>query len=142
MKMTEVFYIVQPRKDWYRLHVTATHYCLGAGEDIEALLNTVERLTEEYKNEQGLLKRLSETEDRGRVKGKTLEVYERDYKDLPHFTEEVTERVEKVLKELEILSKPLPRKNRFKVLNTETTPPVENKVKDTVPVLSFKRKSF
>lgn len=79
MEMTKAFYIVQTREDWYRLHLTSTHYCLGACPDIESLLRTVKRLTKKYRTEQKLLRGLSHMEDKGLVNDSTREVYEQDY---------------------------------------------------------------
>lgn len=79
MEMTKAFYIVQIREDWYRLHLTSTHYCLGACPNIEPLLRTVKRLTKKYRTEQKLLRGLSHMEDRGLVNDSTREVYEQDY---------------------------------------------------------------
>lgn len=79
VEMTKAFYIVQVREDWYRLHITSTHYCLGACTSIEPLLGTVKRLTKKYRTEQKLLRGLSQTEDRGLVNDSTREVYEQDY---------------------------------------------------------------
>ena len=82
MEMTKAFYVVMVSEDWYRLHVTSTHYCLGAGSDLKALLRTVERLTKKYRSEHKLLKGLSQMEDGGQVNDSTYVLYEKDYKDL------------------------------------------------------------
>lgn len=133
MKMAEAFYIVQPENNWYRLHSTSTHYCLGSGKSIERLLDTVERLTKECRNEQGLLNRLSETEDKGHITKKTFEVYEKDYNNLPRFDKEVRERVEKTLEDIKHNTSfnRSRRGNIFARHNSGITPLVKNKVKDS-----------
>lgn len=132
MEMTKAFYIVQVREDWYRLHVTATHYCLGACQSIESLLNTVVRLTKKYRNENKLLKGLSKMEDGGHISEKTLEVYEQDYENSDyHYETEVSETVKKALDEVKFdtpyhraLKRTLNRKK------TLITTPTENSHKE------------
>lgn len=82
MSMTKAFYIVEVRKDWYRLHITSTHYCLGACDRLQSLLNTVIRLTKKYRNEDRLLKGLSKMEDCGQVNDSSLIMYRGDYTNL------------------------------------------------------------
>lgn len=85
MKMTDLFYIVMIRENWYRLHVSSTHYCLGAGSDVDKLLGTVYNLTRKYKRPEKLLKALSNLEDKGKVYPNMLSVYEEDYNNLSAF---------------------------------------------------------
>ena len=101
MEMTKAFYIIQTDEDWYRLHVTSTHYCLGGCDNTESLLNTVMRLTKRYRNEQKLLKGLSKLNDGGHVNEKTFEVYDKEYNNSDyHFEKEVSDTVKKALEEV------------------------------------------
>lgn len=83
--MYEVFYIIQVREDWYRLHIKDTHYCLGATHNLSALLETVKRLVKKYRTKDRLLKALSQMEDKGHVSEKTFEVYSTQYEALHHY---------------------------------------------------------
>lgn len=101
--MDNTFYIVKVQdKDWYRLHLSATHYCLGSGEDLTPLLKTVERLSLKYKSERSLLSALSLMEDKGRVPEKTLRSYEQDYEntaeDYEDLIKEVMDKVKDTIK--------------------------------------------
>ena len=101
MEMTKAFYIVQIREDWYRLHLTSTHYCIGGGIDLQPLLNTVTRLTKKYRTESRLLKGLSMTEDKGLISEKTKDFYEEDYNSLSQsFEDLVKTTVKKALDEV------------------------------------------
>ena len=133
MDMTNAFYIVQVREDWYRLHVTSTHYCLGACGDVQALLNTVVRLTKKYKTVKGLNTALSKMEDKGRVNETTYVQYEKDYNELtPLWSGTVKSTVTKALEEVRSNS---PIFKSFKSARTKkrlavvTEPPVENNPK-------------
>ena len=101
MEMTKAFYVVRVREDWYRLHVTTTHYCLGACDNLESLLRTVKRLTKKYRTEQKLLKGLSRMEDCGQVNESSLLIYRGDYKDLhSHYDSAVSGAVKEALEEV------------------------------------------
>ena len=131
MEMTKAFYIVRVKEDWYRLHMTTTHYCLGACQSLESLLNTVVRLTKKYRNENKLLKGLSKMEDGGHISEKTLEVYEQDYENSDyHYETEVSETVKKALDEVKF-DTPYHRalKRKFNKKPKDTTP-TENSHKE------------
>lgn len=87
--MYEVFYIIQVREDWYRLHIKDTHYCLGATHNLSALLETVKRLVKKYRTKDRLLKALSQMEDEGHVNEKTFEVYSTQYEALHRYFDEL-----------------------------------------------------
>ena len=130
MDMTNAFYVVQVREDWYRLHITSTHYCLGGCGDVQALLNTVVRLTKKYKTVKGLNTALSKMEDKGRVNETTYAQYEKDYSELaPLWSGTVKSTVTKALEEMRSIS---PLFKSFKSARTKkrlavvTEPPVEN----------------
>lgn len=78
--MKDLFYIVKIG-DWYRLHIKDTHYCLGACEKVEPLLNTVKRLIRKYKTRTKILSALTRLEDKGVVNERMTEVYEEEYND-------------------------------------------------------------
>ena len=78
--MKDLFYIVKIG-DWYRLHIKDTHYCLGACEKVEPLLNTVKRLIRKYKTRTKILSALTRLEDKGKVNEKMTEVYAEEYND-------------------------------------------------------------
>lgn len=99
--MFEVFYLVEVREGWYRLHIKDTHYCLGATHDLSALLGTVKRLVKKYRTKDRLLKALSQMEDKGRVSEKTFEVYSTQYESLHHYFDgQVKSTVKEALEEV------------------------------------------
>ena len=141
MEMTKAFYIVRVKEDWYRLHMTTTHYCLGACPSLESLLNTVVRLTKKYRNENKLLKGLSKIEDGGHISEKTLEVYEQDYENSDyHYETEVLETVKKALDEVKF-DTPYHRtlKRKFNKKPKDTTP-TENSHKEQQTAVLVARK--
>ena len=133
MKMIEAFYIVQVKEDWYRLHVTSTHYCLGAGCSLAPLLQTIKRLTKECRNEEGLLKRLSKLTDKGHVNKLTRTIYEKDYKRLSHYFKQVVEKTVREAKEESKYDTLFHRTMRRSLRNDIFSTPVviENRVKIT-----------
>ena len=141
MEMTKAFYIIQTDEDWYRLHVTSTHYCLGGCDNTESLLNTVMRLTKRYRNEQKLLKGLSKLNDGGRVNEKTFEVYDKEYNNSDyHFEKEVSDTVKKALDEVKF-DTPYHRalKRKFNKKPKDTTP-TENSHKEQQTAVLVARK--
>lgn len=133
MEMTKAFYIVKTREDWYRLHLTSTHYCLGGGLDLQPLLNTVARLTKKYRTESRLLKGLSMTEDKGLISEKTKDLYEEDYNSLSQsFEDLVKTTVKKALDEVKF-DTPFHRamKRTMTLKKTTRTMTTEHCVKDT-----------
>lgn len=97
MSMQSAFYIVQTKPDWYRLHVTKTHFCIGAGDSLEKLLKTVEEYVLKYKTEEEMFNTISELEY-GRPNTKTLLTYIKDYNTSAKLFKD---RVEKVVTEIE-----------------------------------------
>lgn len=79
MAMQSAFYIVQTKPDWYRLHVTKTHYCIGAGGDLNTLLSVVYKYTRSFRTEDNMIKRLSEL-IYGKPSVTTTKAYENDYR--------------------------------------------------------------
>lgn len=77
--MENAFYIVRTDKDWYRLHLTDTHYCLGATTTPEPLLKTVKRLIVTYRTKKRLMTAISGLEDKGVVSDKMREKYTEEY---------------------------------------------------------------
>lgn len=140
VEMTKAFYVVMVSEDWYRLHVTSTHYCLGAGSDLKALLRTVERLTKKYRSEHKLLKGLSQMEDGGQVNDSTYVLYEKDYKDLhKYFDSKVETTVKKALEEVKF-DTPYHRAMRKSALRTGTLITTQDTV-TVEPVTRVIRKS-
>lgn len=137
MEMTKAFYVVRVREDWYRLHVTATHYCLGACSSLESLLNTVVRLTKKYRNENKLLKGLSKMEDGGHCNQSTTEIYMQDYLELHHYYDKVVENtVKKALDEVKF-DTPYHRtlKRKFNKKPKDTTPTENSHKEQQIAVL-------
>ena len=142
MEMTKAFYIIQTDEDWYRLHVTSTHYCLGGCDNTESLLNTVMRLTKRYRNEQKLLKGLSKLNDGGHVNEKTFEVYDKEYNNSDyHFEKEVSDTVKKALDEVKFdtpYHRALKRKLNKKPKDTTPTENSHKEQQQTVVLVARK----
>ena len=95
MQMTKAFYIVSPKENWYRLHLTSTHYCLGACDNLNSLLGTVKSLTKKYRTEHKLIAGLSKMEDGGHINSKTYDIYSQEY---DNFHEDYDDIVESAVK--------------------------------------------
>lgn len=139
MDMTNAFYIVQVREDWYRLHVTSTHYCLGACGDVQALLNTVVRLTKKHKTVKRLHTALSQMEDGGRVNESTYLLYEEDYNNLaPQWSDVVKSTVLKAQEEVRSNS-PLMRSFKSKRTKQRLAPVTESSVENSPKPMTVRK---
>lgn len=119
--MENMFYIVSPREGWYRLHIKDSHYCLGAGENLDTLLETLRKTVKRYKRVSRLENALKELEDRGEVNDNTRSIYSEEYTLLAHVYEETVKKtVCSVLGELKYDS-PLHRNLKKRItLKTES----------------------
>lgn len=90
--MENTFYIVSPREGWYRLHIKDSHYCLGAGRDLDALLETLRKTVKRYKRVSRLENALKELEDHGEVNDNTRSIYSEEYTLLAHVYKEIVEK--------------------------------------------------
>ena len=119
--MENKFYIVSPREGWYRLHIKDSHYCLGAGDDLNTLLETLRKTVKRYKRVSRLENALKELEDRGEVNENTQLVYAGEYTLLAHVYEETVKKtVHSALEEIKYDS-PLHRNFKKRItLNSES----------------------
>lgn len=130
--MKNKFYIVKVREGWYRLHVLPTHFCLGATDNIQALLNTVENITFKYKNPKGLDNRLSQLSFGDGTNKAMTAIYEKDFIEGGHiYKKEVVGAVEKGLERVKYNSPfhRLRRKQRPVVEQVAITTTKETSVK-------------
>lgn len=117
--MYDCFYIVEPREGWYRLHLKDTHYCLGSGDSIERLLNTLRRLVKKYRTKTKFLRAINHLEDRGLVGEKMLSLYREDYTNTHHLYSDI---VKVAVKEsLEEVKKDTPFNRVRKLVKTINT---------------------
>lgn len=118
-KFSGFFYIIQPnaREQWYRLHITETHYCLGGGVSVEQLLNSMDNYIKTFKSPARLLGAVHETEDGGRVYENTRAHYEEEYNTCTRFDEEVEEHINNAFEEVKN-STPMRRGLRKKAHST------------------------
>lgn len=91
MSMQSAFYIVQTSPDWYRLHVTETHFCIAAGNDLDKLLNTVKTYVKRYKSEEIMLDTLSKLEF-GSPNDLTVKIDKEDYLMTAHLFKDLVEK--------------------------------------------------
>lgn len=99
--MENMFYIVSPREGWYRLHIKDSHYCLGAGRNLDALLETLRKTVKRYKRVSRLENALKELEDHGEVNDNTRSIYFEEYTLLAHvYTDKVYSTVRCALEEV------------------------------------------
>lgn len=138
--MYECFYIVEVRSGWYQLHITDTHYCLGAGEDLEALLMTIKRLVKRYRTKEKLLKRLSEMEDGGKVNANMHKVYSAYYSALHHYYDGVVRTtVREVIEEIKNDSIYNRVKRRIKPVTTKVNNSPQTTTKEVMEEVTIKK---
>lgn len=96
------FYIVSTHDgEWFRLHLTKTHYCLGGSHDYSALLRTISRYVKKYKNEVNLMSRIRTMDDGGRVSDSTYGMNVEDYNLTAHlYQQDVDKTVTEALKDV------------------------------------------
>lgn len=145
--MKDLFYIVNlsdVNGEWYRLHLTTTHHCLGGCGDYHTLLKTVKRLVKKYKTPDRITRVVARTT--GKMSESTYEKYCEDYERYSDFEEEiesiVNETMQKV-KESNPMFRTLQRLKRrggesVKVENSETTEPPK-KIVGTRPKILCRR---
>lgn len=96
----DTYYIVQTKKDWYRLHLTENHFCLACGSDLDAMLRTIKKQIKTYRKVPKLMRAVERLEY-GRPNDKTLAQYTEDYNTLPHVCEgEIAQVVLEALEDL------------------------------------------
>lgn len=122
----DTYYIVQTRKDWYRLHLTENHFCIASGDDLDAMLRTVKKQIKTYRKVPKLMRAVEKLEY-GRPNDKTLAQYTEDYNTLPHVCEdEIAQVVHDALEDIKF-DTPFHRsmRNRRSLTTTDTPAPVD-----------------
>jgi hypothetical protein len=128
--MKDLFYTVNlsdMNGEWYRLHLTTTHHCLGGCGDYHSLLHTIERLVKRYKRPQSLVRAVIKT--CGELPEKTYEKYVEDYENHCDLSDEVETTVNKSLQKVKE-SNPLLRS--LKRLNKNSGESLTTKVIHTI----------
>ena len=77
--MTDLFYILEVRPQWYNLILKDTHYCVACGSDLEVFKRTIYKYVRKYKIEDRVFKALRETESGGHVSPTTFAQRKKDY---------------------------------------------------------------
>ena len=139
-----VFYIVRTN-GYYQLRLSANHFCISAGGNIEDRLRVAERYLKKYKTKEGILKALHSLTYGCSVPATEVVLLTQKLKEGGGLFEEELNEIEKRCAEFNENNTPLKRTKRVlgKILKNNTPPPKEEKNLDITcevkrPVL-FKR---
>lgn len=138
-----IFYIVR-ENGYYQLRLSANHFCISAGDNVEDRLRVAERYLKKYKTKEGILKALHSLTYGCSVPASQVVLLTQKLKEGGGLFEEELKEIEKRCAEFNENNTPLKRTKRVlsKVLK-KTAEPVEKKTVDITcavkrPVL-FKR---
>ena len=139
-----IFYIVR-ENGYYQLRLSANHFCISAGDNVEDRLRVAERYLKKYKTKEGILKALHGLTYGCSVPASQVVLLTQKLKEGGGLFEEELKEIEKRCAEFNENNTPLKRTKRVlgKVLKNNTPPPKEENTVDITcavkrPVL-FKR---
>lgn len=77
--MTNLFYVVEVKDQWYNLCISRTHYCLSCGSDLDTILNVVYKYVRKYKTAERFLEAVLKLEGNGNISVPTQEQRQERY---------------------------------------------------------------